>query len=40
MTGAIAMGSPRITGLPRPTGNEAATKTYVDGEISSPQVVH
>ena len=36
MTGAIAMGSQRITGLPSPaSGSEPATKTYVDGEISS-----
>jgi len=36
MTGAIAMGTNKITGLGTPTANaDAATKSYVDGEIST-----
>ena len=36
MTGAIAMGTNKITGLGTPTANaDAATKAYVDGEIST-----
>ena len=36
MTGAIAMGTNKITGLGTPTNaNDAATKTYVDGVITS-----
>jgi hypothetical protein len=36
MTGAIAMGTNKITGLGAPTNaNDAATKTYVDGVITS-----
>jgi hypothetical protein len=36
MSGAIAMGTSKITGLGNPTAaQDAATKTYVDGEVSS-----
>ena len=36
MTGAIAMGTNKITGLGTPTANaDATTKAYVDGEIST-----
>jgi hypothetical protein len=36
MSGAIAMGTNKITGLGTPTANaDAATKAYVDGEIST-----
>ena len=36
MSGAIAMGTNKITGLGTPTANaDAATKAYVDGEITS-----
>jgi hypothetical protein len=36
MSGAIAMGTNKITGLGTPTANtDAATKAYVDGEVSS-----
>jgi hypothetical protein len=39
MTGAIAMGTSKITGLGNPTGNQdAATKFYVDGLVSKVQL--
>jgi hypothetical protein len=38
MSGAIAMGTSKITGLGNPTANQdAATKTYVDTEIATKQ---